>query len=297
MAGLLAALPLIALDADAKRANNLGAVYLSSARVDDAGEQFRYAYNHIPKEDSRTLAAILCNLGAFAVMKGRHSEAERHLTGAIEMSRRLLRSHGSPTDERESEINLTGALANLGECYRRQQRPEEAERVTRNALELKERLYGAGSLELTGVLNSLGLSEYDQKKFDQAEQTLKRSLAIREAHSPANDPAIAITLANLSAVWISKGDLISADDGIHRALEILEARHGRFHAALVPILLVRAELYRAKAAFLPPRGRWCAPCRFQTVTSPATGWRIYIAPKAAPRSPARSMRGALLLRR
>ena len=213
------------MNADARRANNLGAVYFSAGRIAEAGEQFRYALAHIEKEDSPTLAAILCNLGQTEAATGRLLPAERHFTDAIAMHRRLLAVAAGPTEAHDSERNLAVAMANLGDVLRRQQRFEEAERTTRQALELKVKLYGEEALETAGVRNNLGIVQYDQGRFDDAERTLQSALTIREAKGSANDPALATTLSNLAAVWISKGNLAAASGALERALTMLEKRY------------------------------------------------------------------------
>ncbi|KAH8076265.1 hypothetical protein JL721_258 [Aureococcus anophagefferens] len=159
---------------------------------------------------------------------------------------------------RPSHPRLDVPLMNVAAAYEDLRRYDDAERLYRRALALREaRAGGAPSPDVASALNGVAAALRCRGRLDDAEALFARSLAITAAANAAEDvspgaasprSAVAAPLRGLAANLADRGAYGDAEALLRRALKFDEMEHGADHPDTVPALsaLVDALLDRAR---------------------------------------------------
>jgi len=157
-----------------------------------------------------------------------------------------------------SHPRLDVPLMNAAAAYEDLRRYDDAERLYRRALALREaRAGGAPAPDVASALNGVASVLRCRGRLDDAEALFARSLAITAAANAAEDPpsgassprsAVAAPLRGLAANLADRGAYGDAEALLRRALKFDEMEHGADHPDTVPALsaLVDALLDRAR---------------------------------------------------
>ncbi|HXJ57271.1 MAG TPA: tetratricopeptide repeat protein, partial [Verrucomicrobiae bacterium] len=143
--------------------------------------------------DSPAAAGSLNDLGLALFRHGKWSGAE----GFLEQALAIRRHSGTGNAE------IADSLHNLAEFYTQQGRIAEAEALSREALEIRTRLFTSESLQVAQSLRNLGIIFGDQGRWDQADATERKALEIRRKLLKADDPRVAMSLTD--AAWATGG--------------------------------------------------------------------------------------------
>ena len=175
--------------------------------------------------DHPLTARALNNLGAL-----------EHEAGDLERAVALYRrSLGVKARLGLDEKELLKVRSNLASILGRVGRFDEAERLHREVLEARLRLYGDGDEDVATSLRSLGIllvARGDEARGDLevAEPLLRRALGIRERLYGRRSTKTAAALASLGRLLYSQGRFEEAETVLTRALGIREEKLGDAHA-------------------------------------------------------------------
>jgi tetratricopeptide (TPR) repeat protein len=156
----------------------------------EAVNDFREADNLRPNDGD-----ILNNLARALHRSGEYLKARIYLDHALKVNRN---APGGP----KSELKVAMSLNNLANLYYDQGKYEEAFRLHKEALDIKERQLGTNHMEVALSLNNLANAFTELGKYDMAEPLLKKALDIVDANQGANQPEKAYFLSNLSVVYL-----------------------------------------------------------------------------------------------
>jgi CHAT domain-containing protein/tetratricopeptide (TPR) repeat protein len=162
--------------------------------------------------DVKILAESTQHAGDLAAAEVLHREA-------IVLSRRFFGRHN----------NTATALMNLGTLLRARQELEEAERLYREAMEIRSERYGPGHPLTADCRNNLGNLYLDRGDTAAAERTHREVLAHRQAALGAGDPQVATSLNNLAMTLQEHGDLVQAESLLEEAIAIRRRCFGEGH--------------------------------------------------------------------
>jgi tetratricopeptide (TPR) repeat protein len=190
------------------------------------------------------LVCVVVGLGA-ALLIGRMTKwwerygaaVKAHERGRFDEAARLLeglrwRSHGlHRLDPRRALLAYA-----LGEVYRAQARYQESAARHREALALREELYGPERGQTVQSLIGLANVDLELCQFDEARALYERSLDTLLRQRGPNHPYVGVCLNNLGKLHGDQRDYARAEEYYRRALEILEGRR-RPHAATLALLL------------------------------------------------------------
>jgi tetratricopeptide (TPR) repeat protein len=165
------------------------------------------------------LADALGTIGMAFLSLGALDEAEPLVVRALEAARTL------PPES----ANLVLRLNDLATLRYTTQGFEEAERLTREALELESATHGRATRDAAVTLNNLGAILRSQGRLDEAETVLREALAIRIELFGPDDPEVAQTLNNLASMLNSRGDFAGAAELLRRSLDIRRQTLGDEH--------------------------------------------------------------------
>ena len=137
-------------------------------------------------------------------------------------------------------------LHRAGSYLRKRSRFTEAELFLRQALTIREQLYGPNHLETADTLNVLGILSYELTRFEQTEQFLRRTLAIREQQLGLHHNDVAETLYHLADLYTSLGRDEEVEISYRRVLSIREQLLGRQHTETAAVLNNLGMFYRGQ---------------------------------------------------
>lgn len=191
------------------------------------------------------------DLASAEIAMGDVAEAERLLTLALEMHRRLPerdeqdvalllnnvasvredlgRLHDAESLLRESlairegavrgdDEDLANTLNNLSSVRAALGDLDEAESLCRKALEMRQRLLGADHPEVANSLNNLAILVMERGRASDAEMLNRRALAIRRRSFAGDHPLVADSLCHLAQSLVSRGEATEAEPLAREAL-------------------------------------------------------------------------------
>jgi tetratricopeptide (TPR) repeat protein len=178
--------------------------------------------------EHQKVAQCLIDLGELERERGRFEPAEFLFIKAKKM---LEKHHGGMQSKSYIEV-----LNNLGLLYHELDKYEDAANNFREALNAMRNSVNDDRLEAT-VNNNFGRLLYKKESPDYvgAESLIRGALLIREQFGPSH-PDIAISLRDLSDLYLSLGRFDEAKAYLKRALEIREKIYGSESARLITIL-------------------------------------------------------------
>lgn len=132
-------------------------------------------------------------------------------------------------DELRNEPTIQGRLMDvMGRVYRGIGLYDQAEKLFREAVEVRSVAFGADSLEVAETLDGLARVMIDHGRIEEAKQVAVRSLAIKEKRLDPLDPELARSLYSAGAALIYSSPSGSAEGAglVERALSIFEQSLG-----------------------------------------------------------------------
>ncbi|MEB3255424.1 MAG: tetratricopeptide repeat protein [Synechococcaceae cyanobacterium] len=184
-------------------------------RAEALYEQALTLVGGVPGADG-TAAAILGRLGALAFARGEEAEAEQRYRQAL-----ALLAGDQPEAGRW--------LHDLARLHLGRGELEDAERLTRELLALRERTAGPWHPLTATVLNELAWLLSQRQPSEESLQLCERALAIRRRHLGAYHLETAASLNTLAALHEQRDDCETALPLYQQALEISEQQLGPDH--------------------------------------------------------------------
>lgn len=167
------------------------------------------------------VAESMINLGYLLRLRDQIQEAAPLMRDALAILRRRFEGR----DDRmlaHALTNYAGLLKDLGEYG-------EAERLYRESLAMKERLYGAGHTEVARGLGNLGALLEDRGRYDEAEAYFERALAIRRSDPRPDDPELAQSLQHVARLLYHRQAYAEAIDLFREVVDARRRIYGNRH--------------------------------------------------------------------
>jgi eukaryotic-like serine/threonine-protein kinase len=137
----------------------------------------------------------------------------------------------------------------MGQVYQSLGLFDQALPLTKSALETRQALFGAESLDVADSLNHLGLLLVAQGDYAGAEPLLQDALSIRHKLLGASHPDVAMGLISLGEVSYVKGDYATAEKLFRESLDIRRKTLGNEHLETANSLNDLAMTLKQKGAY------------------------------------------------
>jgi hypothetical protein len=135
-----------------------------------------------------------------------------------------------------ADLRLATSLANLAQLKLRQKNHDEAERLFRRSLQIRESALGADHASLVQTVTGLAAVCYARGDIDAAEPLFQRALSITERRLGAQHPDIVTSLNSLARIAFKRNDYAAAGPLLERLLVMKESTVGPDHPESAPIL-------------------------------------------------------------
>jgi len=119
----------------------------------------------------------------------------------------------------------------------------QSQSLHRQALAVREQVFGSEHLAVAESLNALALLSRFQGDYEQAERFHQQALAIREKTLEPGHPATAQSLNNLGVLYRTQGKYEQAEPLLQQALRIREQSLGSEHSETLNSFINLAKLY------------------------------------------------------
>jgi tetratricopeptide (TPR) repeat protein len=155
-------------------------------------------------------------------------------------------------NDRERRPIDVGALANtlssLGNAYFFSGNLTAAEPPLREALQLREQVFGMSHARTGTSLNNLGVLLYQSGRYKEALEAYEKALPIYRQVYTSEHPEVATLINNIGRAELMAGNVDAADRWLRQALLMTEKFEGKDHDDLVPTLnsLGMIDAYRGK---------------------------------------------------
>lgn len=126
---------------------------------------------------------------------------------------------------------------------------DEALKLARRALEIRERLLPLNDPRIGNSLHNLGEIYIAKRDYGKARDTYLRLLQHQTERFGADEVTLARTLERLGALHFREGDNTKAEEAYKRAVAITEKKYGTDHVEVAHSLFALAEFYRARRDF------------------------------------------------
>ncbi len=215
------------LNQEATEAANGGDVEQAAGLLEDALEVAR------DQGDPDRVIKSLTNLGDLYTSQSQLEDAIGYFEQAFaEIEKKLGEDH----------IDLARGCDSLANHYRRLGRGEEALRMLRRGLEIRESHLEPDAQEIADSLNSLGATLIQTNQLAEAGPLIERAVGIWEA-AMASHPKLGAAYANLGEVARAQGDVAGATGYFEKASEVLRQNFGPRDPRLAGTLNVLGKLY------------------------------------------------------
>ncbi|MEM7351603.1 MAG: serine/threonine-protein kinase, partial [Acidobacteriota bacterium] len=222
-------------DVRAELMDLIGSVYLTLGLYEDADPLLRASEDlrreRFGEQASETIASRL-HRGQWLHAVGRYDEADSAF-------QELLRTPGDGPQWAEILNAYADLLFDL-------ERPEEAETLFRQVLEIRRRLFGDGHALVATSLNDLGAALYARGELVAAEEPLRQALELRRRLLGQDHPQLAITLGTLGVLRFAQGDSEEAQQLLADALAIRRRVYGEEHPSVSDTLNNLGEVCRRR---------------------------------------------------
>src|SRR5688572_23723424 len=158
--------------------------------------------------------------------KGDFARAEQAFVAAIREAEQL----GA------ADLRLATSLANLAQLKLRQRKYDDADRLFRRSLQIRESTLGPDHASLVQTVNGLAAVCYARGDIDAAEPLFQRALSITERRLGAQHPDIVTSLNSLARIAFKRNDHAAAGPLLERLLVLKESTLGPDHPESAPIL-------------------------------------------------------------
>ncbi|HEX2837990.1 MAG TPA: serine/threonine-protein kinase [Phycisphaerales bacterium] len=213
-------------------AMSLGMLKEAREQLDGAAAVFRAEL----AGESDAVTAVRIDLAVLRSMEGDAAGAEADFRGLLGEER--SRVAGVRTMR---EIDL---LNNLGAVLRQLGRGDESLAVQREALEARETLHGAGSLQAAESHNNIASALFVKGDFDGAIGEFRTAIAIREKLLRPDHPLIVRAKSNLGLALVRAGRPAEGAVPLREAYESWNGAFGHLHAGRVAAGTSLAEAHR-----------------------------------------------------
>jgi len=196
--------------------DNLANLYFDSNRFAQAEEIYKRDIElkqKVKGENHPDVALSMNNLGLLYALIGRHKEAEQMFDKSLSIKKKVF-------GDEHPEVART--LCNLGTVFTKEGKPEQAESFFLQGLALLEKTLGPDNPEVANTLANYAsfLYHFTSAKNNDSEAFYKRALTIREKSLGENNPLTAKLLAEMTDMYLFRGQYAKAEEILIRRRKI-----------------------------------------------------------------------------
>jgi tetratricopeptide (TPR) repeat protein len=145
--------------------------------------------------------------------------------------------------EGKEDVELSSTQHELAILYEDIDKYNEAEKLYRRSLSIKEKIFGEENFELLSSLNNLVLLYRRQGRYEEAEPLFQRLIAISEKTLGKGHPRVVEAMNSMAVFYEKHGNYAKAELLFQRALEISEKTLGKEHPRVAEAMNSMAVLY------------------------------------------------------
>jgi len=146
----------------------------------------------------------------------------------------------------DQPLTRSAMMTVVGQVYGELGLFDDAERILREALEIRQRELGLDAPEVADTLVSLGGALRAERSFTAAAEVLRRALRIRLGHLGPDHVDVARVKAALASCHREEGDLAQAESLNREALEVLTRELGPDDRTVLNSLAVHASIVQSR---------------------------------------------------
>jgi serine/threonine protein kinase/tetratricopeptide (TPR) repeat protein len=245
----------------------LGHIFFDQRKLHDAELTFRETLavlRELHAEDNRDVATQLNGLGLTLLEESDPIEAEACLREALGIYRKLYEGKPHP--------DIAIALENVGKSLKSQGKFNEAEGLTRQALEMAKGMFEPDHREVVNVLVNLAAVVQAQGRLAEVEGLRREVLTI--ARKLGKDAFICAALEGLASILADEGNLDQAQEAIAECLALRRKLLGSEDVRVAESLASLASLLNraGQAAEAEPLARECLAIREKQIPD---DWRAF----------------------
>jgi serine/threonine protein kinase/tetratricopeptide (TPR) repeat protein len=159
-------------------------------------------------------------------------------------ARQLSTGLGSQDPVRATLLNTIGGV------YRMLGLLDDSEKITRQALEIRQRALGPDHADIAKSLDDLGQLARERTHYEEAEKLHRAALAMRRKLLAPDDPAVAESLSNLALALRERGKFDEAESLVKEALTIRRAKLGPEHSDTLTSLNVLGDIESSRGRYV-----------------------------------------------
>ena len=189
--------------------------------------------------------------GSMLALKGSFLLGLSRCEQAITTLETALQTLGAVLPEDDSQLMKVRTV--LGRAYFAAEKYDDAERILREDLRIRDESESIGESNIAVPTNLLGELYLGQGRFAEAEPLFERVLRVREATLGPHQRLVGEVANRLAVVKGSRGNYSAAEPLFRRTLTIHEALYGEHHPEVARVLNDLAEMLYAQAKHDPAR--------------------------------------------
>ncbi|HYD00556.1 MAG TPA: tetratricopeptide repeat protein, partial [Phycisphaerales bacterium] len=191
--------------------------------------------------DSEPRLAVEAELAQLLYYEQKFAEAEPKLRELLRRER--ARNGGTPSELEGDLLNALGAVLRL------QGKLDEAMTAQQEALVLRTKVHGPGSLPVAESHNNIASIHFTAGRYAEAAASFRASLAIRETRLRAGHPMVLATSLNLGTALLRTGDAPGARPLLRSAADGWAAAFGAEHGGIVSARTALGQALRRDGAY------------------------------------------------
>ena len=173
-------------------------------------------------------------------MFGSQNRGEGELTALEVVNRGTSKLETALIDKPRVRASL---LDQIGTVYLNLDRPQEAEPLLEEALQLRLQELGPDHLEVAASWQSLGVLHMSRAEMEEAGAALEKALALRRKHLDENDPLIADTLFHLGTQRTFYCEYAEAESILQECLAIRRVHADADSRGVIATLLMLGQMH------------------------------------------------------
>lgn len=174
--------------------------------------------------------------GEEAQNKGHYFEAKKQYEAALFAAEKLS----------ENDPNLEKAIIALAKLDMRQGAYDDAERLWKRLLSMKEKSSGKDSADVAAVLMQLSMTNRRQRRYAEAETIAEKALAIVKGNKAQPCKEMVPYLINLSSIYLDRNRFAAAESMAKAAITSCDKADGASSVQLADGLSTLANIYAAQ---------------------------------------------------
>lgn len=229
---------------------NLGSLQTKKGQFEEARKNLEKAIDIHREIEVPELAMAKCwsSMATLNMLTQKYVEAEKNAREALAIYNRSLEGsvedHGFAARQERCHVAIK-----LGGILDKQEKPAEAEKQLRLALEIAKADFGDTSARVGECLNMLAVIKSKEGKHKETAELFREALRVQEANFPEGHPHLAHIQFNLGQTLRLAGEYDVAEFYLKKSIETFEAKMPLGHPMLRKARTMLADLFVSTEQF------------------------------------------------